>query len=423
MDTDPVRRKFMAALDALVEQIKQDRSILAAILCGSLSHDTVWAKSDIDLVLVTDRRSEGPTRPRVALRRRRQRPRVPDAARGVPQDRRRLAAQLVHAFAAGQGPAALHARRDHRRPLRAAARDRRARHAAAAAARGDRTRCRRIDKAHKWFVTRGDLDYTALWILYAATPLARIEVIGAGLLADREVIPQAMKLNPAFFKTVYTDLLNAKKTREGRAGGARRDRRLHRGARRRRCSRRCSSTCARSAKPARPPRSRTTSSATSASSGVTTACEYLADQGLHRQGVDAGAADEAEQRRRAGAGVLLPARTAAMTSKRTPSRRPRTTIAVQGARVHNLKNISRRDPARQPDRRHRAVGLRQVEPGLRHDLRRRTAALHGVALELRQAVRRAGREARRRLRLRPVAGDLDRAEDASPAIRARPSAP
>ena len=22
-----------------------------------------------------------------------------------------------------------------------------------------------IDKAHKWFVTRGDLDYSALWIL------------------------------------------------------------------------------------------------------------------------------------------------------------------------------------------------------------------------------------------------------------------
>ena len=25
-----------------------------------------------------------------------------------------------------------------------------------------------IYKAHKWFVTRGDLDYTALWILHAA---------------------------------------------------------------------------------------------------------------------------------------------------------------------------------------------------------------------------------------------------------------
>jgi hypothetical protein len=72
-----------------------------------------------------------------------------------------------------------------------------------------------IDKAHKWFVTRGDLDYTALWILYAATPLARIEVIGARQLADREVIPQAMKLNPTFFQIVYTGLLNTKKTRTG----------------------------------------------------------------------------------------------------------------------------------------------------------------------------------------------------------------
>jgi len=48
-----VRDKFSAALDALIDRVRLDRSILAAILCGSLSHDTVWAKSDIDLVLVT----------------------------------------------------------------------------------------------------------------------------------------------------------------------------------------------------------------------------------------------------------------------------------------------------------------------------------------------------------------------------------
>jgi predicted nucleotidyltransferase len=47
------RQAFTTALDTLVAQVQQDRSILAAILCGSLSHDTVWAKSDIDLVLVT----------------------------------------------------------------------------------------------------------------------------------------------------------------------------------------------------------------------------------------------------------------------------------------------------------------------------------------------------------------------------------
>jgi hypothetical protein len=39
-----------------------------------------------------------------------------------------------------------------------------------------------------------------------------VEVISAGLLADREVIPQAMKLNRAFFKVVYRDLLNTRKT-------------------------------------------------------------------------------------------------------------------------------------------------------------------------------------------------------------------
>src|SRR5438552_613117 len=67
-------------------------------------------------------------------------------------------------------------------------------------------------KARKWFVTRGDLEYTALWILYAATPLAKVEVVGARQIADREVIPQAMKLNPGLFKTVYSDLLNTRKT-------------------------------------------------------------------------------------------------------------------------------------------------------------------------------------------------------------------
>jgi len=70
-----------------------------------------------------------------------------------------------------------------------------------------------IYKAHKWFVTRNDFDYTALWILYAATPIAQLEVISRRRLADREVIPQAMALNPALFRTIYSDLLNAKKTR------------------------------------------------------------------------------------------------------------------------------------------------------------------------------------------------------------------
>jgi hypothetical protein len=209
----PVEEQFKEALDALVAQVKQDRSVLAAILCGSLSHDKVWAKSDIDLVLVTIDDSKVKSGD-VAL-----------YADGVnvhtclfPRAEFRKAAEgstrnsFMHAYLAKGRLLFTHDATiaDLCARLRAIGdRDiqvqllRAASHAVGP-----------IYKAHKWLLTRGDLDYTALWILAAATPLAQIEVIGRGLLADREVILQAMELNPAFFKTVYTDLLNVRKTRK-----------------------------------------------------------------------------------------------------------------------------------------------------------------------------------------------------------------
>jgi uncharacterized protein len=208
-----IHAKFTEELDDLVAHVKEDRSIVAAILCGSLSHDTVWEKSDIDLVLVTidDKKVEATDRsiyaggvnvhaflmPRAEFRKT-----VESAVRNSLLHSLLAKGRLLytHDETIAGLCAKLHeiGERDTQLQLLAAA-----------------TRALPpIYKAHKWFVTRGDLDYTALWILYAATPLARIEVIGAHLLADREVIPQAMKLNPAFFQTVYAGLLNAKKTRK-----------------------------------------------------------------------------------------------------------------------------------------------------------------------------------------------------------------
>ena len=213
MRLESVRQTFTTALDRLVADIRQDRAILAVVLCGSLSHDTVWTKSDIDVVLVTidDRKIEAGG---IALN-----------ADGVnvhafmmPRARFRAIVEgsadnsFFHSFLAkgrllySHDPsieelcAGLH---------RIGARDNQLQLLSAGTCA-----LPPIDKAHKWFVTRGDLDYTALWILYAATSLARIEVMSRGLLADREVLPQAMKLNPGFFRTVYTDLLNARKTKK-----------------------------------------------------------------------------------------------------------------------------------------------------------------------------------------------------------------
>ena len=208
-----IQERFTQALDDLIADMRQDRSILAVILCGSLAHDAVWEKSDIDLALVTidDKtiRSGGLSiyasgvnvhallMPRAEFRKT-----VEGSIRN----------SFFHSFLAKGRLLYTHdetivslceklgeiGERDTQLQLLIAA-----------------TRALPLmDKARKWFLTRGDLDYTALWLLYAATPLAKIEALGAGLLVDREVIPQAMVLNPSFFRTIYTDLLNAKKTRK-----------------------------------------------------------------------------------------------------------------------------------------------------------------------------------------------------------------
>jgi hypothetical protein len=211
---ESIQQKFTAALDSLVEQVKADRSVLAAILCGSLSHDRVWAKSDIDLVLVTiDERQPDPTRDggvalyadgmnvhAILMPRTKFRETVEGAIRNSFAHSFLTKGRLLYTH--DPTIADLCATLAH-----IGARDRDIQ-----LLRAGSSALPSIDKAHKWFVTRGDLDYTALWILYAATPLAQVELIGAGLLADREVIPQAMTLNPSFFKTIYSDLLNAKKT-------------------------------------------------------------------------------------------------------------------------------------------------------------------------------------------------------------------
>src|SRR5215831_4707137 len=208
-----IQREFTKALDALIDKVKEDRSVLAAILCGSLSYDAVWEKSDIDLVLVTvdDKKidaaalslyAEGVNVHAFLLPRARFRKTVEGSIHNSFMHSLLARGRLIYshdesiidlcAFLNQLGE------RDRQLQL----------------LRAGTGALPPVYKAHKWLLTRDDLDYTALWILYAATPLAQIEVISAGLLADREVIPQAMKLNPAFFKTIYSDLLNSKKSRK-----------------------------------------------------------------------------------------------------------------------------------------------------------------------------------------------------------------
>jgi uncharacterized protein len=55
------------------------------------------------------------------------------------------------------------------------------------------------------------VTYSFLWIMYTIQHLAQIEVLSHGIVPRREVIPQALKLNPAFFGPVYQDLVHGPK--------------------------------------------------------------------------------------------------------------------------------------------------------------------------------------------------------------------
>ena len=213
MSRPSVEQRFRTALDSLIEEARADRTILAALLCGSLSHDTVWEKSDIDLVFVTsddlkpDREglclyADGLNVHAILL------PRTPfrQLVEGS------LRNSFAHSFLA-KGTL-LYSHDPTIADLCSRLRDIGRRDSDLQLLRAATHALPPVYKARKWFVTRRDLNYTALWILYAATPLAQAEVFSRRLLADREVLPQALALNPAFFSLVYTDLLNSRKTPE-----------------------------------------------------------------------------------------------------------------------------------------------------------------------------------------------------------------
>jgi hypothetical protein len=205
--SDPsVPQAFAAALDGLVRQVEKDSSILAAILCGSLAHDTVWARSDIDLVLVTidDRKVTAGD--------------IPLYADGVnvhallfPRtDFRRMVEGSLHGSFVNSFLAKGRLLYTHDPTIEALLgrlQSRGQRDTAILTLQVASGAVPALYKARKWLVTRGDVAYTAYWILFAANSIARMEVIAAGLLPDREVIPQAEKLNPSLMQAIYSDLL------------------------------------------------------------------------------------------------------------------------------------------------------------------------------------------------------------------------
>ena len=207
------RERFESALDGLVEDVKRDDHILAAILCGSLSYDVVWDKSDIDLYLIcTDDKK---TR--------------------------------THNLCLSEDDINIHAtiqpRADFRRQLEASIRNTFG-HSMFARGRLLYSKDPSIDeifsqlssigahdiqlqlmnsaqfaisllyKAKKWLEVKDDPPYTARWVIETAAQLGEVEVSLAGELVDREALTRALELRPDLFKLIYLDLFEKEVTKQ-----------------------------------------------------------------------------------------------------------------------------------------------------------------------------------------------------------------
>ena len=190
--------------------------MLAAILCGSLSYDVVWEKSDIDLHVVV---SDDPkhTRKHFALSyddinihadiqpRQQFKQDLESSLRNSFGHSMFARASLIYSIDPSIDALMADLNKIGIQDLKIENM-----HSA-----GGAIAC--WYKAKKWFHLKDDIAYTTLWILDVARFLAQIEVSLAGELVDREALVRATELNPDLFNAIYVELFGDQVSRESLA--------------------------------------------------------------------------------------------------------------------------------------------------------------------------------------------------------------
>lgn len=210
--TAATQERYRRALDSVVEQLKRDPYVLAAILVGSLSYDSVWERSDIDLFLVTDEakiKNESLTLVEDDI-----------IIHAYPKTRSSFRKLVQSATRSGFVDSILSLgtvlfSRDETIPLLLAdhgalgARDK-----AAQVLQRATGVLPLLTKAQKYYHAKQDLHYSFLWIMSLLPGLAGVETLRHGEVTTREVIQQAERHNPALFKALYHDLIDGPKSKE-----------------------------------------------------------------------------------------------------------------------------------------------------------------------------------------------------------------
>ena len=210
MQTQQNPQRHQVALDMLVDKLRQDRSVLAAFLFGSLVRGEAWEKSDIDLVAVlrdgVERERRGywllendvsiwlETIPRSQLKQQFERA-LPGTIRHAMHSQARLLFSHDDSIASWLERTERIGERDQAYQL----------------LRDALGLPYLLEKAEKWLYVKRDTDYCFVWLLNAVSNLARIEVTLHGEAPRREVLDRALVHNPTFFEAAYLGFVNGPK--------------------------------------------------------------------------------------------------------------------------------------------------------------------------------------------------------------------
>jgi uncharacterized protein len=207
----PTARRSKAheeALQAFVEKVQRDSTVVAVILFGSLAYDDVWEKSDIDIMVITDEEKaaskgysllEGDINIHAEVRRRSEFKKVEAELGGGFMQSILIRSTLL--FSRDDSIRAFYENVQH---IGRRDRDLQLLRAAASVLPS-------LTKAEKWLAVKGDVEYSFLWIMNTINGLATIEVLLHDEVPGREVMAQALRRNQSFFRAVYSDFIQQPK--------------------------------------------------------------------------------------------------------------------------------------------------------------------------------------------------------------------
>jgi predicted nucleotidyltransferase len=197
--------RFREALQLFVDKVQQDDQVIAVVLLGSLSYDQVWEKSDIDLKLIVHEQKlkkgymcfvekDVPINASIQTRNEFKRWLERAVQSSIEQS------MLVRSTLLFTKDPSIE---EYFAQIRYVGERDRQLHLM-------RLGCHILSmlaKAEKWLYVKGDPTYSAFWMIRMADLLAQIEVVLHGDVPMRESLQQAMKLNPDFFQDVYTNMV------------------------------------------------------------------------------------------------------------------------------------------------------------------------------------------------------------------------